>query len=517
MLSSRSSAPPATAPRREALVQLGYVLAVTSLAALWLGVALTHLGFYAFEDDEGTFLATAQAVSRGHELYREVWFNYFSGLVALLRLTFGIGGATVTAPRACMAVLAAATMLLAACIARRAGSRLSGILAVLFLALMPGVSRLGRSVMAEVPAAAVGAFAVFALQRYLRDDRLLWLAAAGIAAGLGIWFKYPTAVLAGALVLGLWAGARARRWPLCAVARRTALLLLCTAAPVMLSVLQHDIAAQWDQIVGTFLRAGDYYTLHVDSNIGKLADYVEDNNTGLFALSLIGLAGLARRDRPQACLLGAWLILYIASELFSTPLASHHTYLFLAPMAILAALALAELPMLVRAGRRRALRRRDGAVLAATAVGLAAVLALAPETIESLVKLYRSDRDKQADLYEATAVVAANTLPGDYVVSDYPMITFRAGRSAPPGLTNTSGMRFRTEGLTEAVVRSATAQYEPAAVIFWEDKFANSAPGYIVQIQAAYVEAYRNDEEQDDGQMRLHAVYVRPDRYTTSD
>lgn len=495
------------------LLRLAPTLLTLAIVTAWVAVELNHLDFFSFEDDEGTFLLTARSVYDGYVLYRAVWFNYLSGLMNLLVLVFRVGGVSLTGPRALMVVLTAITMLLASRIARRAFGRWAGALTALLLVLVPAVSSMGRSAMAEIPATVCGALAILALQTHLRSGRLVWVAVAGFLGGLGVWFKYPAVVLLGVLAIGLWAGAWQRHLSWRAIIGQTALLVGAALLPVAVAILAYDPAAQWDQIIGTLLRAQHYYHLKLLANIGKLAGYMESNNAALPLLALLGTLDLARRDRAQAWLLGSWLWLYLLSMEFSTPLAPHHMFLFAAPLAILAAGALYTLPETVQALRRHTLvggqRIASGMLLASTLL----LFALWPECIESLGSLHRDDTRKREDWYEASAIVAENSAPGDYVICDFPMITFRAGRSAPPWLTNLSGMRFRTEGITEEQIREATEIYAPALIVFWESKFANSTPDYIADIQKTYREIYREDEEMEDGTLRLHGIYQRPDLY----
>lgn len=487
-------------------------LASALLLGAWLTAAFTHLDFWAYEDDEGTFLVTARALFDGHTLYRDVWLNYFSGLMTLVQLAFRVGGVSVVGPRIAMALLAAATALLAADLARRLAGRLAGVLTVLLLVLTPAFSQMGRSVMGEVPAAACGALAAWSLLRHQRDARLGWVALAGLAAGLGVWFKYPTALLTAALLLSLGASWRARREPARALLGRAALLVGMALLPLAVDSLAHDAVAQWTVVGGTHLQNEAYQELNIPRNLDKFREYLVLNNWGLPALALLGLPLLARRHGPAAWLLGGWVGLYVAGMLTNRPLGTHHMYLLLTPLSILAALALTRGWALLADLRRGAPSPANAALVAL--VGAATLLWLlhVPGAVRQVVELYSDDAAENAERYHVSALVAAHTLPADYVVTDYPMIAFRAGRAVPPGLTNTSSMRFRTENLSDARVQTLSAAYNPAAVVFWEDKFTERAPDYVADIQARYIELYRNDKDEGEGEVRLQAVYLRPDR-----
>jgi len=489
-----------------------YPLAIALLLGAWLVAALTHLDFWAFEDDEGTFLVTAQALFEGHDLYREVWLNYFSGLTTLVQLAFGVGGVSVIAPRIAMALLAVAMAWLSADMARLLAGRTAGALAALLLVLTPALSQMGRSVMGEVPAAACGALAVWLLLRHQRQPHLGCVALAGLAAGLGVWFKYPTALLTAALLLGLGATWRARREPLRALLGQAALLVGMALLPLIIDTLAHGALAQWWQVGQTHLENEAYQELNIPRNLDKFREYFEPNNWGLPALALLGLPLLARRHGPAAWLVGGWLALYVAGMLIHRPLGTHHLYLLLAPLAILAAIALVS-GWRLWAERRHASSARWPLPLTALIAGAALLWMLRlPTAATEVVALYADDAAEHAEHHAVSALVAAHTRPGDYVVTDYGMIAFRAGRAVPPGLTNTSSMRFRTEDLSDAGVQALSAAYNPAAVVFWEDKFTERAPAYVADIQARYVLLYRNDKHEGEGEMRLQAVYLRPDR-----
>ncbi len=500
------------AGHRAARADLLFTIALATVILAWLAVALTHLDFFSFEDDEGTFLVTAKAVWQGHKLYRDVWLNYFPGLIELLQLAFAVGGTTVISPRVLMAILAALGMLVSAVIARRAMGPLAGVATALLLALTPAMSRMGRSVMAEVPAAACTALGMYALQAHLHSGRSAWLIVAGLAAGFGVWFKYPAALALVVMFLALAVSARRRRQPWRVFAGRAVLLIGIASLPVLISSLTYDWSAEWQQILGTHVRSDAERSVNEIRNLGKFYGYLKVNNWGLATLAAAGLVALWRRRRDDAWLVGSWLGLYGLAMLLSTPLGTHHMYLFLAPLGILAGSGLAQLVELLFAARRPSFSRRCRHELAAYLLAALVLLVFLPSSVGQLVDLYRGDRESAAELYHAVDLVASMTQPNDYVLSDLPMITYRAGRFAPPWLTNTSGMRFEAGGLDEATVQAISTKYRPAAVVLFEDKLVENTPGYVAEIQASYVEVYRAYEPQDENYQRLHAIYVRPDR-----
>ncbi len=97
--------------------------------------------------------------------------------------------------RALVALLGAATLLPVYAIGARLYSRRAGLLAALFLALLPMHLAAGRIVSPEVPAALFVALALWLALRLLDEGALRWAAAAGLCAGLAAGTHYPAAIV----------------------------------------------------------------------------------------------------------------------------------------------------------------------------------------------------------------------------------------------------------------------------------------------------------------------------------
>jgi len=493
--------------RRE---DLAYALTLALLVGLWLGIGRSHWGNFSFEDDEGTFLVTAQAVYAGHPLYREVWFNYLPGFMGLLVAAFRLGGVTVEAARAMIVVCAALLLVGVGELARQLAGRRAGVLAPLLLLMTPGFVGLGHAVMAEVPASALTVWAMLAALLYLRSGRGPWLLASGLLIGGGILIKYPTAValvpIVSAVFLHLTTADRGL--PLSRLVGRLALLALAVVAPIMIGVLPFHLPTLWAQVVGTYLGSLSAYDVGLEKNIAKLAEYFGRNNWGMALLSCAGFLCWPRRRHAERGWAALWLGSYLISMLGHAPLSSHHLFLALVPMALVAGVGLAGLPHLFQGVPPG----RSWLLFATFVLGLAVYIHSLPETLDEMADRLEWMEDDQPEEWEAVRLVDQYTAPGDYVISDFPMITFRAQRRTPPWLTNLSGMRFRTGGLTEQDLMRHTVDYRVRAVVTWENKLYKKAPQYVAWVgrwcRPVYDEIQEDPADLDDDKVRK--VFICP-------
>jgi 4-amino-4-deoxy-L-arabinose transferase-like glycosyltransferase len=487
-----------------------YLIALALLLSLWFGIGLRRLERFSWEDDEGTFLVTAQSVFSGHPLYREVWFNYPPGFMGILTAAFGLGGVSVEAARSVIVVFAGLLLVgLAESAYQVAGCR-AGILAPLLLGSTPSFVRLGRAVMAEVPGAAFTVWALLAALLYLRGGHWLWLMMAGVLAGGGVLIKYPTAVtvlpIASAVLLRPSRGvAKISKW---GMVRHLALLAFSTAAPIVISAIPFISSTFWTQVVTTYLNSRSAYTVVLSKNASKLAQYLAENNWGLAPLACSGLLCLLRRNWAEGLVAGAWIVSYLVATLGHSPLAEHHLLLVLVPLTWLSSIGLGQLVGLRDLFDRHA--RPLFALLSLVSIvyflGLSSMLSL------TMARL-RWAGDAQQEERKAAQLVSQSTAPGDYVVSDFPMITFRAKRQAPPWLTNLSGMRFRTEGISEWDLQRDTLEYRVRAVVLWENKLYKKAPQYVDWIEtrcsAIYHHVKADEADSDDDKVRR--ILICPD------
>jgi 4-amino-4-deoxy-L-arabinose transferase-like glycosyltransferase len=168
------------------------LLAIVSLAILCLGL---HTLAYPFRRDHGEFAATAQVLLDGGVPYRDVWNPKPPAILYLWTAILALAGPSMVAARwlDLLAVLLAAVLLTS--LRRQLWGTLGGLVtgvsyAALYFANLPGdLAQHGGLMTAVVVVSAV------CFWRPQRGSRSIWMAAAGLAGGVVIAFKYP---------IGLW-------------------------------------------------------------------------------------------------------------------------------------------------------------------------------------------------------------------------------------------------------------------------------------------------------------------------
>ena len=476
-----------------------YWLALTGLLLGFFLRSMNHLGGFVWDDDEGIFLMTGKMVQLGYPLYTEVWFNYFPGFLIFLATAFKLFGCSVAVGRSVVVLLATVGLLGVALIARELSSRLGALSALILLALAPHFLRLSRAVMAEVPAIGLATIAIAFALYYLRTGRRRWLILAGVAFSVSLLVKLiiAFAIIPLALAIPL-RRSEARSWM--EMARDLGILALAIAIPILLCLVIFDGRSLLDQVIGTYLRGKKVYPLHIARNVDKMLSYLSDKY-GLLILALCGImSSLAIRRRKGMLVITVWLCLTVIVLLIHSPLRPHHLVILLFPLATLAGSAVGNLWSSLCYLSARSTSQRALLLLGLIALGLF-ILEL-PEMIQAGQELLRQDEQAKLGL-EAVQFVKTMTDPEDFVITDEPMIALRARRKVPPSLSNTSKMRIQTGQLTAGELIAVTKEYNPKAVIFWEEHRLTELPAYVHWVKSHYLLAKRFDD--------THQIYIPSD------
>lgn len=405
---------------------------IAALAALLIALAVAmgrSLAVPSAEFDEGVYLASADALSGGAQLGRDIFASqpplFFEGLHGLYFLAGG-DPLVMRAAGIGMALLAAVA---AYVIARRLRGSAAGVAAAAMVGFAPAVIDRAAVLSADVPAVALVLAAVALLPKALDDDR----AAAGVgalAAGAML-----VKLLAAPLLLVLVVVIVLRRPPLRRIGWAVVGGLATTALVIAIGGRSPAI---WEGVFGFRGAARGVTQPAAPPDGDDLA-----MTLGFVALVAALLAGVLS-DRPWSArrwleeraellaLLGGGLLFVSVHK----PLFDHHLVIVSVPLALLAATAWP----------------RNPAPQAAAAVVLCAVMLL-PGALEGRRELAPPDRHR---LERIAATVRVSTLPGDPVVSDLPMVPLMAGRSAPPETIDASYTRILSGQLTLRDVLQAT-------------------------------------------------------------
>jgi 4-amino-4-deoxy-L-arabinose transferase-like glycosyltransferase len=406
------------------------LLAIVSLAVLLLGL---HTLAYPFRRDHGEFAATAQVIVDGGVPYRDVWNPKPPAVLYLWAAILTLAGPTMVAAR-WLDLLAA---LLAAVLLTNLGRRLWGTLggvvggvsyAALYLANLPGDLAQNDGFMTVVVVISAACF-----WRAQRGARSIWMAAAGLAGGVAVAFKYPTGLwllfLGGWLLLDRGVGV----WE-----RLKRLFFLAMGALVVWAFLLSYLAAQ--QALGGFLESirvtSGYTRLWVSSRLPLLVlralfFYFVGQQFGATALAMGSLfvRPRAREHRSLYVFVLGWFGSALVAVCVQLKFYGYHWLPVLPPLAILMGGGMLALRDLFA----RLLRRREAGVRQRAASWLAVGLVVAFLTVRVFsvpIKIgygYRwSAPDEQTYLarfgaaqdhyltnVEVAHYVAAHSAPGD--------------------------------------------------------------------------------------------------------
>lgn len=464
---------------REAL----YWLALLGLLASFCYWQLNHLGGFSWDSDEGVTLMMARMLRSGYALYTDIWTDQPPLFTASIAAVLSFVGYSVAATRAVAVLYAAIGLFAAALLARELVGRLGSLAAVAMLAITPNFSMLSRAVMPGLPAASLAMLSVALAFVWLRTGQRCYLALSGLMLAFSALVK-PIAIVASVpVVLAIiLRGLRQPSSPWSWIAKEGALLAISTFVPLLLCLLVYNPRALSEQQVGAYLSSKRAYPLNITYNGRKVWRYLFVENRGLSLLAIYGAAVLLKKHLSSASIIVAWLVLTLIALLTHSPLwPKHHLILLLYPLAVLAGGAISHIANGSRNASNRSLSQWVPYV-----VGLV-IIAL---YLWSLPGMIIADTKLQAAPAEPISQGAVDwlisaTQPHDFIITDYQMIAFVAGRSVPPNLCNTSEKRIRSGNLTADGLIAATVKYNPKAVLIWDQRF-EMLPAYVDWVKRHY-------------------------------
>ena len=194
-------------------------------------------------------------------------------------------------------------------------------------------------------------------------------------------------------------------------------------------------------------------------------------------LALGGSLSCWLRRYRQALLVVAWFLLVAIMMINQSPLTTHHMLSMVPPLAILAGVMVQEgwdswLTLIKR-------RHWRGAILPTVSVGLVVFY------LVNWPAVAKSNREEMArtntpnELVEdAISLLKQVTAPGDFVISDDPLIVLLAGRNIPPTLTGADWRRLSVGYLTAEQLIALSEEYDASALVFWKERF-DDLPTYL--------------------------------------
>jgi 4-amino-4-deoxy-L-arabinose transferase-like glycosyltransferase len=478
--------------RKASQSKVVYGVVLLSLIGLLFAWQIGNLGAHDWLYDEAGYIAVPWMVAAGHTLYTEVYSPSPPLFTLSVAAAFKVWGNSIEVARAVIVTYSALGLLATSLLAREIRGRVAGLAAVLLLFLNPTYFRLSRVTMSEVPAASLALVSLVASLVYWRCGRKGWLILSGLTMAVSLLIKlvtlfaFPLPILA--IVLRYF-------YPLAPAAGRSmaveqisipaavkgmvsdlALWAASFCLPILLCLLIYDPRAMYEQAVALHWRGREFHPVDYSHRGPRILGYLWQDR-GLLMLALGGSLSCWLRRSRQALLVMAWFLLVTIMMVNQAPLTAHHMLPMVPPLAILAGVMVQEgwdswLALIKR-------RHWPGALLSAVGVGLVAFyLVNWPAVAESNREEVARTNVPEGLVEDAISLLEQATAPGDFVISDDPLIVLLAGRNIPPTLTGADWRRLSVGYLTAEQLIALSEQYSASALVFWRERF-DSLPTYV--------------------------------------
>lgn len=456
---------------RDRLVRLFWPIVVALLAAAVV-MRLYRLGLPSDNYDEGVYWQSLHAMNAGYGLYDDVFSAQPPFFLLSTFPTFALCGGTLWSARLGIALVSLIGLPGAFLLGRALGGRAGALAALALVIVNPYYLTESRTIEADASCAAFELLAIgLALYwwKYPLGRRGIVLGTlTGVATALSILCKlvaFPLLVPIMMLMVGrLWLRPPGGKRPFIssiagigAFAITGAMLLLPFAGAFHAGVV--DVITMHIRAEGQFSHAGNLTT------IGKSLEPLLKLAAGYGCL-----ASLLRRDWRVLPLL-AWLLAAVFLLWQQTPLLWHQLVSLVPPLVALAVMGFAP-----PSPASQPLPRPFALALERTTAVAAALLLLALVTgLRQDVIYYRAAQHQAFDRYSQSVARVATDLreaisPDQQVVTDAQFVTMRAGRTTPPGLVDTSGVRILTHTLSLMQLEAITSQPKVHAVLFFPDR-----------------------------------------------
>jgi hypothetical protein len=486
-----------------------YGLILLGLVGLLFAWQIRHLGAYNWLYDEAGYIAVPWMVATGHTLYTDVYSPSPPLFTLSIVAAFKIWGCSVEVARAVIVAYSALGLLAAALLAREIRGRVAGLAAVLLLFFNPEYFRLSRVTMSEVPAVSLALVSLLASLVYWRRGQTGWLILSGLAMAASLLVKLVTLF---ALPLPFLGVALRHFYPLAPDTGRSmaekmkgmaldfAVWVASFCLPILLCLLIYDPRAMYEQAVALHWRGREFHPVDYDRRGPRILAYLWQDR-GLLMLALWGSFSCWLRRSRRTLLVLAWFLLVTIMMVNQAPLTAHHMLPMVPPLAILAGVMVQESWDSWLALIRQ--RHWQKMLLPAIGVGVVAFyLVNWPAVAKSNQEEMTRTNTPEGLVEDAVSLLEQVTAPGDFVISDDPVIVLLAGRKIPPMLTGADWRRLHVGHLTAEQLITLSEQYEASAIVFWRERF-DSLPTYVQWVEDRF-EAVKIGTYS-------HRVYLPPD------
>ncbi len=493
------------------------VLGVLSIYALFQA---QHLGGFQWNDDEGLILMGSWLMRQGYPLYTQLWWEqpplFFLEIIAAFQL-FGV---TVTAGR--LVALTHATLCLAAVggITHTLTGKWRGAVgSAILLAITPDFFWQSRAVVRTLPAVSLITAALAFIIFYYRHKRYLFLILSAICTALALLTKLnvvPTLLPIGLVIILTH---RQKRGAVRTILRDGAVFTAIVAALSLIVFIPFDLLEFLRINFATYFGARASIPLDLTINFQVIRQHLMDNLhlTIPAALAVIIYAPIRRFADLFICVI-IWGLGNAIFLLFHTPL---WFPLIVALSPCLAVLAGCGIVFITDFSLPRQFADLSIYQFANLPICRFAYLLICTFTYLLMLiggwRVLRHDAEllTAPSLPEHLAAVEwlrAHTAPADFVITDAPMLAFRARRRVSPETCNNSRKRIEAQILTDANMIDYTATYKPAAIIVWHHFRLRTMEEYLAWLSSCYYRSARRWEL-----LEIFAPYEVPADLTAAD
>jgi len=486
-------------------------MALTHLIAPIALILLIGLFFHSrarleFDGDEGLNLMRGLLIDQGYALYDDIWSDQPPVYPNFLALAFRLIGYKVGAARFLSMLFSSLIAWGIFQILREISGRAAAVAGVVLLVLLPEYLRLSVSIMVGLPALSL-AVAALAFQIFWhRDRRVSWLVLSALLLAISIQTKLFTAVLApvfavGVIVPGLYRlRSREGSWK---EIIRPALIWGLVFGLAMLTITLVWIRPENLPMLFTGHLAASSVSAFQGAEY-DLSFQLRDAGPILF-LAVVGTV-LGIRDRKWLLLYPVfWLVFGFIFLLFLHPIWYHHQLLVTIPAAIPAAYALVESGRwIIRRGQDAGDPRRSPVFQALAVLGLIFLLfAFKPPDALSYLNMpptFATTGLEVGILKERLITTVIEYAPDTtWIVTDKPMIAFRARLPVPPEIAVLSRKRLETGAISEEDLIRIVREYRPEQVLIGRFEF----PRLVTALENDYsLESFKEED---------FSLYIRND------
>ena len=423
-----------------------------------------------FDSDEGLNLMRSMLVAMGHPLYGEVSSDQPPLFNHLLAVVFRLIGFEVNPARMFVLLFAALLVWASVRFLQLTSGKLSAILFLPLVVMVPQFLRLSTSVMIGLPSLALAVVSMLFVILWHQRRNSLWLVLSGFALALSVLIKLFTGFVAPLFLVGIttsmyldkrgegfsWRMLRpALIWSVSFAALGILLGLILVGPQNLAAITSTHIAAPVTEEL-----AGSGYTMNAHIRAA----------VPLLILGILGAVFSLYRRNWLALYPLAWAVLAYVLFSFYSPVFYHHQLLITIPAAILAAAGVGEgLFLLSR------LRSSSDLLRVGTLLGAGAVIGFIFVSLHYWPTLDRElmNRPRLTDFsLRATSgklrvlrTMSEYTDQTHWIMTDMPMYAFRVRRPVPPSVATFSSKRLATGSLTEEDILTAMRDYQPEQVL----------------------------------------------------